>query len=178
MKHVSSIWLFGVVSLQSTLCVSAEPPKHHRAVQPPGLYQVDWEGRADIIQEKGAPAVIEGKLDGASGDGSNRLRSGAATRDFAEKGKQPHTQCVHAGTPAAQAALKASCPDHTVKTVDLNTLSYVSNCPTIQSTRTVKRVDDKTWEIATTMKLKGNMPTQFASPEVRERWTRISDLCK
>ena len=178
MKHISSIALFGVVSLHSPLSASAEAPKHHRAVQPPGLYQVDWEGRADIINEKGAPLVIEGKIDGASGDASNRLRSGVAARDFAEKGKQLHTQCLQAGTPAAQAAGKASCPDHTVKTVDLNTLSYVSNCPTIQMTRTVKRIDDKTWAIDTTMKFKGNMPTQFASPAVRERWTRVSDVCK
>ncbi|UOD31977.1 hypothetical protein INH39_10065 [Massilia violaceinigra] len=86
-----------------------------------------------------------------------------------EAGAKYHSHCWQ-GSPSRDGTA--------VKTVDPDTLSYVSNCPTIQMTRTVKRIDDKTWAIDTTMKFKGNMPTQFASPAVRERWTRVSDVCK
>lgn len=177
MKHISSILLFGVVSLHSPMFAATEAPKHHRAFQPPGLYQRDWEAQA-VINDNGKPAVLEGKVDGASGDASNRFRSGATMKEVGQKGQKPNTQCVYAGTPAAQAALKASCPDHTVLSVDLNTLSYVSNCPTAHSTRTVKRIDDKTWETATTIKLKGETAKMFPVQTVRERWRWISDTCK
>lgn len=144
------------------------------------MYRIDWEGNSEqAVPRQGAgPVVLETKIDGASGDGSTRVHADGKVREYAEKGKKPLTHCLQPSTPAMEAAARASCPDHTVQVVDADTLSYVSNCPTAQSTRTVKRIDDKTWTINTVVKVKVNPSVPFPPSTVRARWTRIADLCK
>lgn len=180
MKRTSSILLFSLVSIQSTVGVAAEPPKHHRAVQPPGLYRIDWEGTTEHFAppKKGAgPVVMESKIDGASGDNVTRIRADGKVQEYAEKGKQPVTHCLQPSNPAMEAAAKKSCPDNTIKVVDAQTLSYVANCPTVQTVRTVKRVDDKTWAIDSVIKMKVSPSIPFKPATVKQRWTRIADLC-
>lgn len=179
MNRFASTLLFSVAAVQCAVGAAAEPPKGHRAVQPPGMYRIDWEARAEggAPRQGAAPVVLEGKIDGLSGDAMQRSRANGKVNEYAEKGAKQLTQCVQTGSPTLDAAAKASCPDHTVRVVDEQTLSYVSNCPTMQSTRTVKRIDDKTWQIDTALKMIGNPSFSFPSATVRQRWTRVAESC-
>lgn len=142
MKPALTLWLqlalVGCGALHAASGLAAQPPKQHRALQPPGLYQVEWE---------------------------------------ADPARSPHNFCVSAGKSAEQAAAQASCPDHTVKVIDAQTLAYVSNCASAHSTRTVRRVDDKTWSIHTAMTIKVDGADGAPAATAKERWTRIAPTC-
>ncbi len=179
-NYFSSTLLLAFAALQATASSAAEAPNGHRALQPPGFYQVDWEGRAEHtpMRPGQAPVVREGKIDGATGDASERITLNEQARHFTQRGQQPHTFCKKPANLATEAAARRSCPDHDVTVVDANTLIYRSNCPSMQLTRTVKRTDDKIWVIDSVMKMKGGMAGSYQAPTTHERWTRIADACK